>query len=294
MPVLQIRDKNGKFIPIPAVKGNDGKSAYEQAKEGGYTGTEEEFIAFLNGLISPAPAVVTVDDDALVEIQNKLNAHISNEDNPHKVEIADMGAFSVDGGTIQGDVKLHGEQYPMLKIGRNDSETSSFQYTPNKTVDIYNWVNGQPTTISLGNSGSMLLRDVLKLWVGAKDYQIYGDHNASELGIARVASGSYVGTGTGGADNPTVLSFPFQPKVVYISVTGQTNRCDATLPLVYGSRIGLVYSATSSNWSTHSTYPLNLVWEGNTLSMTYTLNNTSVEQRQLNSSGLTYEWFAWG
>jgi hypothetical protein len=189
---------------------------------------------------------------------------------------------------------MYAEHHPTLRIGRDGTNTANIFYTQNKTVDIYNWTNGEPTTISLGNVNSMLLRDVFKLWVGAKDYQIYGDHNAAELGIARVASGSYVGTGTGGADNPTVLTFPFQPKVVYISLTGQTNRCDATLPLVYGSRIGLVYSATSSNWSTHSTYPLNLVWEGNTLSLTYTLNNTSLEQRQLNISGLTYDWVIWG
>lgn len=53
MPILQIRDKDGKFVAIPAIKGDEGKSAYEQAKEGGYKGTEKEFIAILNGLTFP-------------------------------------------------------------------------------------------------------------------------------------------------------------------------------------------------------------------------------------------------
>lgn len=280
MPVLKLRDANGNIIPIVSIRG---ESAYEQAKAGGYMGTEEEFIAFLNGLLAP------------VSVVSEEPSHYTDYNNPHKVTAEQVGAVPKEGGTISGDVNIYGgEFYPTLKVGNGAPDTASFIYTPNKTVDIYNWTNGQPTTISLGNSNSMLLRDVLKLWVGAKDYQIYGDHNAEELGIARVASGSYVGTGTGGEENPTVLTFPFQPKVVYISLTGQTNRCDATLPLVYGSRMGLVYSATSSNWATHSTYPLNLVWEGNTLALTYTLNNTAVEQRQLNISDLTYEWFAWG
>lgn len=78
MPVLQIRDKNGKFIPIPAVKGNDGKSAYEQAKEGGYTGTEEEFIALLNGLTSTEDA-----------------AHYSDFNNPHKTTAEQTGAIPI-------------------------------------------------------------------------------------------------------------------------------------------------------------------------------------------------------
>ena len=50
LSVLNIRDENGNFIPIPAIRGDDGKSAYEQAKEGGYKGTEDEFIAILNGI----------------------------------------------------------------------------------------------------------------------------------------------------------------------------------------------------------------------------------------------------
>ena len=293
MPILQIRDKNGKFVPIPAIQGKDGKSAYEQAKEGGYNGTEEEFIAFLNGLINPVSQAL-LDDKAIAEIQNILNAHMSDTANPHNVTAADINAFSANGGTVSGDVNVFSDHHPMVKIGRDGANTANVFYTQNKTVDIYNWTDGEPTTISLGNVNSMLLRDVFKLWVGAKDYQIYGDHNASELGIAKIASGTYAGTGTGGANNPCVLTFPFQPKVVFISLEGNTSRCDATLPLVYGSRIGLVYTATSSNWATHSTFPINLVWEDKKLSWTYTLNNTSVEQKQLNISDATYQWVAWG
>ena len=40
MAILKVRDADGKVTEIPAIKG---KSAYEYAKDGGYTGTEEEF-----------------------------------------------------------------------------------------------------------------------------------------------------------------------------------------------------------------------------------------------------------
>lgn len=43
MSVLYIRDDSGKLIPLPAIRGKDGKSAYEYARSAGYTGTEEEF-----------------------------------------------------------------------------------------------------------------------------------------------------------------------------------------------------------------------------------------------------------
>ena len=48
--ILKIRDKDGNFVGIPSIKGDNGKSAYEQAVEGGYKGTEEEFIQILGNL----------------------------------------------------------------------------------------------------------------------------------------------------------------------------------------------------------------------------------------------------
>ena len=78
MPILQIRDEDGNFIPIPAIKGDKGKSAYEQAKEGGYKGTEEEFIAILNGLTSPEDT-----------------EHREDFNNPHKVTASQLGAVQI-------------------------------------------------------------------------------------------------------------------------------------------------------------------------------------------------------
>ena len=43
MAILKIRDADGNVTEIPAIQGADGKSAYEYAQDGGYTGTEEEF-----------------------------------------------------------------------------------------------------------------------------------------------------------------------------------------------------------------------------------------------------------
>lgn len=42
IPILSVYDENGNRIPVPAIRG---KSAYQYAKEGGYTGAEEEFAA---------------------------------------------------------------------------------------------------------------------------------------------------------------------------------------------------------------------------------------------------------
>ena len=79
MYVLQIRDENGEFKPIVAIKGEAGESAYEQAKQGGFNGTKEEFIAILNGLISSADAT-----------------HYANFNNPHNVTKKQLGLENVD------------------------------------------------------------------------------------------------------------------------------------------------------------------------------------------------------
>lgn len=44
MSTLYVRDVNGNFVPVPALQG---KSAYQYAQDGGYTGTEAEFAAKL-------------------------------------------------------------------------------------------------------------------------------------------------------------------------------------------------------------------------------------------------------
>jgi len=125
MPVLYIRDGNGKFVPIPSIRGSNGKSAYEQAKEGGYNGTEEEFIVLLNsstahwvnyhnphnvtkeqlGLSNvdntsdtikpvslPQASAIAEAKRAGTDAQSYLNSHIENKSNPHGVTVEQIGA----------------------------------------------------------------------------------------------------------------------------------------------------------------------------------------------------------
>lgn len=87
MSVLRIRDENGNFVDIPAIKGGkgepgkDGKSAYQHALDGGYTGTEQEFNAMI-GSLSP--------DDLQTYME-----HLFFKDNPHKVTAAQVGSLKI-------------------------------------------------------------------------------------------------------------------------------------------------------------------------------------------------------
>ena len=102
MPVLKIRDADGNFIPIKTIRGEDGKSAYEQAVAGGYKASEEEFIALLNGL--------TASEDA---------DHYADFNNPHKVTKEQLGIGNVD-NTADADKPLSNPQATALQETENN------------------------------------------------------------------------------------------------------------------------------------------------------------------------------
>ncbi len=88
--VLKVRDENGIFIDIPAIRGRDGKSAYEQAVEGGYTGTEEEFITLLASLHGIVPGA---DGKNIGQIQENLGLAYYTTYNKH---LNTMSPYGVD------------------------------------------------------------------------------------------------------------------------------------------------------------------------------------------------------
>lgn len=47
IPILKIKDKQGNEIPIDAIRGEPGKSAYELALDNGFVGTEDEWLKSL-------------------------------------------------------------------------------------------------------------------------------------------------------------------------------------------------------------------------------------------------------
>jgi len=168
IPVLKIRDGNGNFIPINALRGEkgkdgvNGKSAYEQAKEGGYNGTEEEFISLLNGLINT---------------DNGDTAHYTDFSNPHQVTAQQVGALPITGGQLQGGLGLKGE---------GDANTSEIVQNSDFATIFRNKAGGIETILSLTNESKVDVADVLKLWfANGNGYSIYGEHNkptASDVG----------------------------------------------------------------------------------------------------------------
>lgn len=104
--------------------------------------------------------------------------------------------------------------------------------------------------------------------------------NTNANSKAKIATGSYTGTGTYGSSNPNSLTFDFEPKILFV-----TNPSTATSQLValYGSMYSFSYhTATSTNYVTISWGNKNVSWYATS------------DKYQLNDTGQTYNYMAIG
>ena len=116
---------------------------------------------------------------------------------------------------------------------------------------------------------------------GGDFYDLWGE----VIPTVKIATGSYVGTGTYGVDNPNTLTFPFEPKVVFIGYG------DTEAVTIRGSFCFVRGAYTAgSTVSSSSSYTVLLEWDGNTVSW-YSGTNQGV---QLNATGKTYYYVAIG
>lgn len=123
-------------------------------------------------------------------------------------------------------------------------------------------------------------------------------------GLCNIVWGSYVGTGKYGQSNPNTLTFPFEPKIVFISPTVPLTLGGSTLPVpiptaIRGMTKGLAYGYYPYGSSSYAT----LTWNGNTLSWwnsCLSSYNEDTEQPiynpeyQLNTKNTTYFYVAIG
>lgn len=112
---------------------------------------------------------------------------------------------------------------------------------------------------------------------------------AKEAGV-RIATGSYVGTGTYGASNPNSLTFPFEPKLVIIRV--QPSSYDSDHMAIFIKPVlnstSMLRSSKSGGQISGNTIPC--TWDKNTL----TWYSTESQDAQLNIKNATYYYVVIG
>ena len=117
--------------------------------------------------------------------------------------------------------------------------------------------------------------------------------NAPTLGFPKIATGSYVGTGTYGSANPNSLTFDFEPKIVFLSVDSSASAFSQT-----GFMFFIRNQSGSPSWYFYNSAYVGrtITWSGNTLSW-YTLAgnpNDAPDRQQFNVSGQRYCYVALG
>lgn len=106
---------------------------------------------------------------------------------------------------------------------------------------------------------------------------------------AQICTGSYVGTGTYGKDNPNTITLPFNAEIIWIgyafnSTNAQTSAQRGAFSFMRGSSHGLSYIANQSSMSA-----IKISFEENTCSW---FANTAIDQ--LNLADTTYRYVALG
>lgn len=250
----------------PGADGKDGapgKSAYQAAKEKGYTGTEEEFSIALAGMQS-APflplAGGTMKSGATIQGTDSLSI-IS----PQQIQIATGStAIRITGNTIV--------------LGGDSANTSFFG-----TLNMGGYpIKSVPSPVDSTDAAN----------------KQYVDEHAG----ARVILGSYVGTGKSGESNPNqiTLAEPFKILCIYgRQYTDSYESIDASgsgsvsniipssiIPTEYTRGFGFFYSNNSrDSYGKKSA-------DGKTFSWYFGLSPTDAANVQFNTSGVVYHYYA--
>lgn len=124
-----------------------------------------------------------------------------------------------------------------------------------------------------------------------------GKTQALDAGV-KIATGSYTGTGTYGADNKNTLTFGFVPKLVVVcgaEVDAWSNANPIQCTFVNPHTVaGSLISSGGNNANTAQTSVLAVTFSGQTISWYNNESSVSTAKKQLNVSGVTYNYIAIG
>ncbi len=148
MAVLKIKaDSSGEWIAVPALRGNDGKSAYEIAVEAGYTGTETQYTEILLSLENFATKEY-VDDEILIVTTtlNELTEAIENRYTKEEVDALLQGGMSYKGSVDNLDAldvimnPASGDIYQCKADGKNYIWNGTEWEEFGSTIDLSGYV----------------------------------------------------------------------------------------------------------------------------------------------------------
>lgn len=295
---IQMNKYNALNAEYDQLYPNPMKHANTHAKDGGDPITPASIGAYTK---TEADALLANKAEA-----STVSSHVSNKSNPHVVTAEQVGAYD----KAQTDSLLNNKLSTNLgSIGGDFANLDTV-----KSPGDYVWLD---TKAEIGIIGALYTVRVAAPKYGAfasVTQMMQRTYPASEWSIkvrsyyyasgwtpwrtlattndfAKIAIGSYVGTGTYSSANPNTLNFDFEPKVLIVVADG-ANSSYPGFVIVRGQS----YSNGIGSYSNSAVgYDLRTAWAGNSVSW-YT-NNTFDHGRayaQLNAEGVTYRYIALG
>ncbi len=171
------------------------------------------------------------------------------------------GALPVGGSTNQMLIKSSDENYATRWGGAADIGAAASEHK-HSANDVASGI----LAVARGGTGVETLEELY-----------------TALGAPRIATGSYVGTGTSGASNPNSLTFDFVPKLLVLI----DNKYNLSVTIPYVSAALSAFNADTPIIGIHSV----IGWGTNTLSW---YSNGSTPKLQFNESGVVCYYAAIG
>ena len=129
-------------------------------------------------------AINAVSNDVAV-VNDALNNHVSDKNNPHSVTAQQVGALPLSGGTLSGNLHIN-KTFPIHKLANSDNNYSlQLQMSSDKTGGMYNIKDSDNATgiyiTDTIESPERAVRLSHKYKGTANYYNIFGEHNTSLL-----------------------------------------------------------------------------------------------------------------
>lgn len=119
------------------------------------------------------------------------------------------------------------------------------------------------------------------------EYQYIGVPFQNFIEPVKIATGSYVGTGTYGQDNPNSLTFNFTPQIIFLDVRTVKDR--NSIPQYY-----IMFRGAANAFAKDTSSKNTLSWTDTGVSWYFGSRDSQAATRQFNQSGVTYHYIAIG
>ena len=218
--------------------------------------------------------------------------------------LSDKNFLQKSGGTMTGPLTISKSDYPDLNLKNTGSGSATkIRNSAHRTQIMSQEDDNNYRALTLNDkhvtTDAKNILQIMQVDGGTQTaaYNVLHTGNLSNFYIARISTGTYVGTGTCGPDNPSSLTLPFSPKVLMIAPADSGIHFGDTNTMTYFHESSIWFAGTShtvlrANTSSYTAGNCYFTVSGNSIS--WHSDETSHPETQMNTAGTKYAYIAIG